>query len=549
MVASVLRQRRNTRAAEPGGLPLLAVVRAMSVPPAVSQALAARVKRGLAWSLVNNLVLRLGGLLVGILLARILSPDVFGVYAVGLTAQTILQTLAELGLSADLIRRGDITRRAPTVATIGLAVSVVLALITCLLAEPIAVLLGDSAGAPVIRVLAITLVLSGVSAVPYAIAQRQFMQKQQFAADAGGLVITTAVTLALVAIGLGAMSLAWSRVAGQIFSTVAQFRFTRTIPRFGFDLAVATSSLRFGMPLAAANLLSWVLLNVDYIIVGNQGRSLALGFYVLAFNLSSWPTAAVGSALRAVAFPAFVELADNPPLLRRAVVAAMELAWVAGLPIGVCLMVLASPFIGVVYGDKWSDSAGPLVGLAAFGVLRVVFDVMASLLIAKGDSPRILLVQALWIVTLAPSIWLGMRWQGIAGVGWAHLIVALVIIYPAYLYAVWRHGFKAWEMTTGAVWPMASAVISAVPTYFLSRSLDNDLMAVLTGGTVGVSLYFALTFRWAKRRLRALKHSAAPAADRGGMAEKDLGIPSSPVPPQDSKTSNRLTSTERSQLA
>ncbi len=63
----------------------------------------------------------MGGLVVGIVLARLLAPEQFGVYAVALTVQSILITVADLGLSADLIRSDEPERIAPTVATLGLA--------------------------------------------------------------------------------------------------------------------------------------------------------------------------------------------------------------------------------------------------------------------------------------------------------------------------------------------------------------------------------------------------------------------------------------------
>ena len=65
-------------------------------------------------------------------------------------------------------------------------------------------------------------------------------------------------------------------------------------PLFGFDRTVARSALRFGLPLAIANMLSWALLNVDNVVISRTSGVVALGFYVLAFNVSSWPMTAIG---------------------------------------------------------------------------------------------------------------------------------------------------------------------------------------------------------------------------------------------------------------
>ena len=100
--------------------------------------LASTAVRGAAWSGVSTILLKLGGLVVGVILARILAPEQFGVYAVALTVQAILMTVADLGLSADLIRTAHPERIAPTVATLGLLSGSVLTVTTALLSGPLA---------------------------------------------------------------------------------------------------------------------------------------------------------------------------------------------------------------------------------------------------------------------------------------------------------------------------------------------------------------------------------------------------------------------------
>ena len=85
------------------------------------------IRRGLLWSTASNMVLRVSNLVVGIIMARVIAPEAFGVFAVALTVWSILSALAEFGLGADLVRRADFERHVPTVATMGAVLSALLA--------------------------------------------------------------------------------------------------------------------------------------------------------------------------------------------------------------------------------------------------------------------------------------------------------------------------------------------------------------------------------------------------------------------------------------
>ncbi|MET0956844.1 MAG: oligosaccharide flippase family protein, partial [Cryobacterium sp.] len=85
-----------------------------------------RVWRGLAWSFINTLAGRLGSLLAGIVIARIVAPEQFGVYAVALVALNLLLSMNELGVSVALVRHpGPVTAIAPTVVTLSIGTSAV----------------------------------------------------------------------------------------------------------------------------------------------------------------------------------------------------------------------------------------------------------------------------------------------------------------------------------------------------------------------------------------------------------------------------------------
>ena len=190
-------------------------------------------------------------------------------------------------------------------ATLSLGSGVLLTALMASLASPLADAMGTPQAAPVIVVLSGTLILSSAGVVPYARLQRRFGQRELFASGAVDFVVSTGVTLALVLAGMGPMALAVARLVAQASATAVQFVLSRTRPHFGFDRSIAGPALRFGLPLAGANLLSWALLNVDNIVIARAAGEVALGFYVLAFNVSSWPMTAIGTAIRSVSLAAF----------------------------------------------------------------------------------------------------------------------------------------------------------------------------------------------------------------------------------------------------
>jgi PST family polysaccharide transporter len=480
------------------------------------------VPRALTWGLASTITMRLGGLVVGIVLARLLTPEQFGVYAVALTVQTVLQMLAGLGLGAALIRAEDPERMAPTVATLALISGAVLCGAMALCAGPAADLIGVPDAASVIAVLSLTMLLTGVAVVPFTLLNRNFEQKKLFAASGVDFVIGTVVSILLVVIGMGPMALAISRLVAQSCSTAMVFVLSKWRPRFGFDRSEAGPALRFGLQAASACLLSVVLINIDNVVIARVAGQAALGFYVLAFNVSNWPMSALGQGIKFVSLAAFSESArrrtsggitDRDPGLAVGV----TFAWAAAVPAGISLGVLSVPLIRVLYGDRWLPSAAVLAALGMFGALRVVFMLFDDYLLAHGNARIVMWLQVLWIAALTPAMVVGTRDFGIAGGGWSHVIVSVVIMLPAYLLAVGIAGADALAVVRALIPPMLAMVPCWFAAYWVSAYFDTPVLALIFGGGTAVLLYVRLIHRWIIRIWQSVNQGeAAPA--RGGLS-------------------------------
>ncbi|HJV99397.1 MAG TPA: lipopolysaccharide biosynthesis protein [Arthrobacter sp.] len=465
-----------------------------------ASSLRSRIGAGLAWSTVNSLVLRLGSFAVGIVLARLLAPEQFGVFAVALTVQAVLMTLADLGMSTDLIRSANAEAKGPTVATLALVSGTVLTGAMAASAQGLADLLGSSQAGPVIAVMAFSLMLAGAGVVPYASLQRQFAQKKLFIIALVEFAVGTALTVGLVLGGWGVMGLAAARIASQLLTLVLQFILSGERVRFGFDPAFAPGILRYGIPVACANMLSWALLNVDNVAISRLAGPVALGFYFLAFNISNWPMSAIGQVVRSVSIPAFARLASGRS--DQSFAAVVGPVWAVSLLAGLMLALLSAPVVELVYGEKWLSAAVILAWLGLFGSLRTLFDLSASYLLARGASKATLIVQLAWIAALVPAMFTGVGIAGTSGAAIAHLGTALLIVCPAYAFALRSSGANL--MAIGArLWPPVAAAIPAAGAALGAMALQpTPVAALLAGGAAGTGVYALILATWFRRQVR-----------------------------------------------
>ncbi|MWV49738.1 oligosaccharide flippase family protein [Rathayibacter sp. VKM Ac-2803] len=469
-----------------------------------------RIVSALGWSALSTIALRLGSLGLGIVLARILAPEAFGVYALALTVQSVLMALSDFGLSTDLIRSADPERRAPTVSVLGLVLGGTLGAAMAAASPSIAAMTGSPESAGVTAVLAITLPLAGAGVAPYAALQRRFAQRPLFLIAAVDFAVSTTITLSLLAAGTGVLSLAIARVAAQSCTLVLLFLAARERPRFGWDRSVAPSALRFGLPVAIANLISWGVLGTDKVVIAGLIDPVALGYYVLAFNISTWPMTAVGQVVRSVALPAFSRAHEEgrpAPLA-----AAAGLTWALAAPLGALLAVLAGPLVGVVYGETWAPAAGALALLGFVGALRVVYDLFSSAALAQGGSGRVAVVQGVWLaaltLALVPAVLLG----GFVGAAWAQIAVAALVVGPAFVWLLRTIGADLPAIGRSLLPPALASALAAgaaalVPVALGAVGLDADWLALLTGAAIGGLVYLLLLRTWLLGRVRELSAS------------------------------------------
>lgn len=472
-----------------------------------------RVSRGLKWSVLNLLVNKGLSIASGIVLARILVPADFGVFAVAIAVVNILFGLNDAGLVVAIIRwKGDLRAAARTCMTLAVGLSAVVYAACFALAPAFA----DAMNAPhvvgMLRLLALTVLIDGFVAVPHGLLVRDFRQdalaKIQFVSSPANF--GTAVALGFL--GAGAWSLAVGNVVGNLVAAAAFWRYSPLRAGFGFDRPAAKWMLRFGIPMALTSVVEYVLLNADYVVVGAVLGPVQAGFYLLAYNVSNWIVAALTDAVRPVAVAGFAELERGGGEVRDRFVRAYGVLLTAAIPLTIAVVVLAPSIIGFVYGPKWAPSGAALRLLALLGAARVAVGLVTDLLVGTGRSRTTLAVQSAWLVVLVPALVVGAHLGGIRGVGAAHAIVALGVALPLFLATVRVYGIHAAELLRLLRRPAVGGVVAASAAVALTRVVHGDFLRLLALGPAIVASYVVVVvprhllgpagIRQARQRLR-----------------------------------------------
>lgn len=473
-----------------------------------------KVSRALGWSTLAQVLGRVGSFAVGIVLARLLTQEDFGVYAVALVAINLLIVVNDLGVIAAVIRwQGDVRQAAGTAATLSLAFSAAIFGAVLLAAPAFADAMGSPQATNLVRVIAVAILVDGWSAVPQAVLVRQFRNDRLALAELVGFLAGTPAAIGLAIAGAGP----WSIVAGRVVTAVvvalvvvasAPFRV-----RPAWDRAIGTGLVRFGAPLALSALVSQAVLNVDYIVVGRALGSVELGVYLLAFNLSSWPASLVSTAVARVAFAGFSRLVEDRDRLATAFPRSVGVALSVLVPIVVLLAVLAPEVIGFLYGERWLPAATPLRFLVLLGGMRIVIDLLVDLTIADGRPRVALAVRAAWLAAVVPALAVGADAGGLRGVGIAHVLVAGTLVLPLLVLDARRSGIPATALARQAVRPLlAGAVAAGVTAAVLAMVPGVFPRLALAGGAGGVAYLVALVPRnplvaWVVDRVRPARSS------------------------------------------
>lgn len=340
-----------------------------------------------------------------VVLARLLFPSDFGVYALAAGLISFIGTFGNFGLNYAIIQKGEgATKEDFDVAmTIRLLIAVGLFAVSLAVAGLWASLF-PLFPAPLVvattQVAAIVYLITPWSFVPLTRLTLDLRFKAQILPNVAGQLGTAIVSITLAFLGFGVWSLVLGLVAGQAASVVG---YSVAMPwRFRVSLRrrVARPLLGYARPLMVASILSFLITNIDNFAVGAFLGSAALGFYTVAYGLGFLPVYLISYPAGSALFPSFAKVQDKIESMRGSYLETFGYAVAIIAPAGIGLAVTAPELVSIVLGPKWLGATAALAVLGLYGIARALVDFSSSLFQAVGQ-PRTVAELNLYILLLS----------------------------------------------------------------------------------------------------------------------------------------------------
>jgi O-antigen/teichoic acid export membrane protein len=378
--------------------------------------------KGVIWSGAQTWGGRAVSFIVFVLFSRLLTPEAFGLVAMASLFIAFIQTFQDQGFGDAIVQRTDLQKEhLDTAFWTNVLMGVLLTFVGISSSGFIAGLFRQPQLTPIIRWLSFSFVFAGLSSTQQAILRRQLAFRELAIRTYIAIIIAGVIGVVLALFGFGVWSLVAQDLVYSLVEVVVLWRVSNWRPGFRFSKTHFHDLTAFGSNIIGINILNFLNVHADDLLIGYFLGPTLLGFYTVAYKFYGTMTDLLTSVTNAVAFPTFSRLQKDPERMRRAFYQAVHYTNIISFPAFIGMAIVAPALIPTLFGPQWTISIPVLRVLAFIGILQSIFYFHNSLVIALGKPSWRLGMISLNAVTNVLAFVVAVRW-GIVAVAAAYVI-------------------------------------------------------------------------------------------------------------------------------
>lgn len=386
---------------------------------------------GAIWNSLSSVSLTGVNFVITAILARLLSPNAFGLMGMIQTAIVLINMMNQFGLGPAIIQGKNLNQdRLSSLFWFNMLIGLIMSVFVYFSSSLISAFFGEPELIFLLKLISMVFFIVSIAFVQQNMLKKEMRFKELFNINLISTILYGVITIIFALQGLGAKALVLGYISKNIIKTAIIIIFYRWFPNFHFNYKAIKDLINFGLYNFGARVLNYFNSNLDYLLIGRFLGSEALGYYTLAYKLMLVPLSKISGVISNTFLPAFSEIKNKIGVIKKYYLEILSLLSLITFPMMGGLFVVAPEFILSIYGSDWSPVIIIVQILCIAGAGKSLGTTMGIILLSQGRADIEFKWNIFALVVYSIAIFTGINW-GIIGVAYGVTIYSLLIFWIA----------------------------------------------------------------------------------------------------------------------
>lgn len=443
------------------------------------------------WRLMERSGAQIVTFIVSIVLARILMPEDYGIISLVVVFTSILQVFVDSGLGTALIQKKDADDLDfSSVFYFNFVVCIILYIVMFIVAPYISLFYGDAMLTPIIRVMSLTIVISGLKGIQQAYVSKNMLFKRFFFSTIGGTIFSAILGISLAYLGYGVWALVIQQLSNNAIDTFILWLTVKWRPKKMFSWPRLLSLLTFGWKLLVSSLLDTCYNNIRNLIIGKMYSAADLAYYNQGDKFPYVIVSNINTSIDSVLLPTLSEVQDNRIAVKNMTRRAIKTSTYIMAPLMMGLAFCAEPVVRVILTDKWLPCVPFLRIFCVTYMFWPIHTANLNAIKAMGRSDYFLRLEIIKKI-MGTVILLSTMWFGVKAMAYSLLLSGIlsqaINAYPNKKLLGYGYLDQMRDCTLGII----LAVFMGICVYFIGYIPIPTIASLMIQVLFGATIYIA----------------------------------------------------------
>lgn len=372
--------------------------------------------RGVGWSFADSMLGQGITFVVGLVLARLLSPDEYGLIGIITIFITVFNSIVDSGFSNALIRKNNATDKDyNTMFLVNMGISIILFVLMFLCAPLIASFFKRPELTSLCRAMSVVVILNALSVVQNTVLTKKLDFKTKTKASFISSIVSGIIGISMAYLGYGVWALVGQQISRQLLNSACLWIFNRWLPNFTFSFESFKEMWQFGWKLLVSGLIDRTWNEIYQVVIGKCYSPASLGLYTRAHQFSNLFSSNLTGIVQRVSYPALSKLQDDKERLKNGYKKVIKVTMLVTFTLMLGLAGCAKSMVLVLIGDKWIECV-PMLQIICFNMMLYPLHALnLNMLQVQGRSDLFLRLEIIKkivaVIPLLMGVFIGIYWM------------------------------------------------------------------------------------------------------------------------------------------